>query len=165
MTSWMSVLYVVEGFFFLRFWKSVGFFFFFWSFMALLNRNSEEWQESGGREREEDMRQVISDSNIGRPLLAIHHVVACSPQWAKPAPHVWCFSDADKYEPFIDVLGVHLFPIPLCNKKSLSFTFLLSASAKPWSGSLWLQRCDVISHSQRKLYSFFSPQSFFYWLL
>lgn len=118
MTSWMSVLYVVEGFF-LRFWKSVGVFFFFWPFLALLNRNSEEWQESGGREREEDMRQVISDSNIGRPLLAIHHVVACSPQWAKPAPHVWCFSDADKYEPFIDVLGVHLFPVPLCNKKKV----------------------------------------------
>lgn len=127
--DFMNVCFVCCWGFFFKILKICWGFFFFWPFLALLNRNSEEWQESGGREGEEDMRQVISDSNIGRPLLAIHHVVACSPQWAKPAPHVWCFSDADKYEPFIDVLGVHLFPVPLCNKKkSFFYIFVISVS-------------------------------------
>lgn len=52
---------------------------------ALLERWSEDWQESRGG----DMATGHgSDSNLGWPLSAMQHLITCLSNWAQPAP---CF--------------------------------------------------------------------------
>lgn len=59
--------------------------FFFAIYGFIFDRDSEDWHESGGKERGENMRQSAAVPRLA-VLSRIRNMVACSFQWAKPAP-------------------------------------------------------------------------------